>query len=165
VLIPDRISGTLVSALGAASAYVGYGLPPVPGQPVGPSVFPVVIGVGLVACGVMIALGVGRGFEEAAEADLAAVGASQEMPPSAAAPGPLLLALLPPALLVFYALAVETLGFVPTAAAMVAAMVAAFRGSPALVLGLAILAPPVVHLIFYKLLRVPLPAGLLPMPW
>ncbi|NCX23460.1 MAG: tripartite tricarboxylate transporter TctB family protein, partial [Betaproteobacteria bacterium] len=26
-------------------------------------------------------------------------------------------------------------------------------------------APGVIHLIFYKLLRVPLPAGLLPFPW
>jgi putative tricarboxylic transport membrane protein len=30
---------------------------------------------------------------------------------------------------------------------------------------LAIAAPLLVHLVFYKLLRVPLPAGLLPAPW
>ena len=35
-------------------------LPPVPGQQVGPNVFPMVIGIGLVACGVMIAAGIGR---------------------------------------------------------------------------------------------------------
>jgi putative tricarboxylic transport membrane protein len=29
----------------------------------------------------------------------------------------------------------------------------------------ALLAPVGVHLVFYKLLRVPLPDGLLPMPW
>jgi putative tricarboxylic transport membrane protein len=29
----------------------------------------------------------------------------------------------------------------------------------------ALLAPPLVHLAFYKLLRVPLAAGLVPMPW
>lgn len=165
MLVSDRVSGPLVSTLGAASAYVGWRLPPVPGQPVGPSVFPVVIGIGLVACGVMIAMGVGRRFEEAAEADLATVDASQEMPPSAAAPRAVLLALLPPALLVFYSIAVERLGFVPTAAAMVAFMVFAFRGSPRLALGLAVVAPPLVHLVFYKLLRVPLPDGMLPMPW
>jgi putative tricarboxylic transport membrane protein len=28
-----------------------------------------------------------------------------------------------------------------------------------------VLAPIAIHLIFYKLLRVPLPPGLLPMPW
>ena len=32
-------------------------------------------------------------------------------------------------------------------------------------LPLAALAPIAIHLIFSKLLRVPLPAGLLPMPW
>ena len=30
---------------------------------------------------------------------------------------------------------------------------------------LALLAPPLVHLVFYKLLRVPLPPGLLNLPW
>jgi putative tricarboxylic transport membrane protein len=30
---------------------------------------------------------------------------------------------------------------------------------------IAAIAPVLVHLAFYKLLRVPLPAGLLPMPW
>ena len=38
---------------------------------------------------------------------------------------------------------------------------ARWRGS----LLLALLAPPLVHLVFYKLLRVPLPAGLLGLPW
>ena len=34
-----------------------------------------------------------------------------------------------------------------------------------LAIPLAILAPIGIHLIFYKLLRVPLPIGLIPMPW
>jgi putative tricarboxylic transport membrane protein len=32
-------------------------------------------------------------------------------------------------------------------------------------LPVALIAPVVIHLVFYKLLRVPLPAGLVPMPW
>ncbi len=49
----------------------------------------------------------------------------------------------------------------------------AYRLATALALGarlklaipLALIAPVGVHLVFYKLLRVPLPDGLLPMPW
>ena len=37
--------------------------------------------------------------------------------------------------------------------------------SGALALALGIAAPVFIHLVFYKLLRVPLPDGLLPMPW
>jgi len=41
----------------------------------------------------------------------------------------------------------------------------ALRVKPALALVLAIFVPLVIHLIFYKLLRVPLPWGLLPVLW
>ena len=41
----------------------------------------------------------------------------------------------------------------------------AFGARWRLAVPLAILAPLLVHLVFYKLLRVPLPAGLLPAPW
>jgi putative tricarboxylic transport membrane protein len=40
-----------------------------------------------------------------------------------------------------------------------------FGARPRLAVPVALLAPVVVHLVFYKLLRVPLPAGLIPMPW
>ena len=40
-----------------------------------------------------------------------------------------------------------------------------FGARPRLAVPVALLAPIVVHLVFYKLLRVPLPAGLIPMPW
>ena len=73
--------------------------------------------------------------------------------------------LLPPALLFFYMFAVEHLGFVPTAFVIVFALALALGASLRLAAPLAIVAPIVVHLIFAKLLRVPLPAGLLPMPW
>jgi putative tricarboxylic transport membrane protein len=41
----------------------------------------------------------------------------------------------------------------------------AFGAKLRVALPLAAIAPIAIHLIFYKLLRVPLPAGLLPMPW
>ena len=62
--VSDRVTGAMLVALGAASFWGGSLLPPVPGQQVGPNVFPMVIGAALVACGVLIIMGVGRTFEE-----------------------------------------------------------------------------------------------------
>jgi len=162
--LSDRFTGLFLVALGALAAYGGSRLPPVPGQQVGPNVFPLVVGIGLVLCGVMIAFGIGHKFEEEAEADLAA---HSDQPVEAARPNKLagLMALLPPGLLLFYVLASERLGFVPTAFAMVLSVAVALGARLKLALPLAVLAPVGVHLIFSKLLRVPLPAGLLPMPW
>ena len=69
---PTAFTGLFLIALGGVAAYGGSRLPPVPGQQVGPNVFPMVVGAGLVLCGALIALGIGRHFEDEAEADLAA---------------------------------------------------------------------------------------------
>lgn len=151
--LSDRMTGGVLVVLGAAAAYGGSRLPAVPGQDVGPAAFPMLIGGGLVLCGLLIAFGIGQAFEAPEE--------DAEGAPRFAG----LRALLPPALLVFYVLAVDRLGFLPTAAAMVLATALTFGARWRLALPLAIAAPLLVHLIFYKLLRVPLPAGLLPAPW
>jgi putative tricarboxylic transport membrane protein len=163
--LSDRLTGSVLVALGALAAYGGSRLPPVPGQQVGPNVFPMVIGIGLALCGLMIAFRIGQTFEEEAEADLGRLeGVPQE---EAKKPHGLsgLRVLLPPALLLFYVLAVERIGFVPTAALIVLTMALAFGAKLRLAVPLAALAPFGVHLVFYKLLRVPLPSGLVPMPW
>lgn len=163
MLLSDRITGSAVAVLGAAAFFYGSKLPPVPGQQVGPSAFPMVVGAGLVLCGALIVLGIGRHFEEVAEADVAAHATAEELEPLPAWRN--WLALLPPALLVFYALASEALGFLPTAAIMVLTASLAFGARPKLAVPLAIIAPFVINLIFLKLLRVPLPGGILPFPW
>ncbi len=161
--LPDRVTGLFLVGLGAAAAYGGWLLPPVPGQPVGPNVFPLVIGIGLALCGLMIAFGIGHTFEE--EEELVPFEGGQ---PVAAQPRSRLFglrALLPPALLIFYVVAVDRIGFIPTAALIVLATSTALGARLKLSIPLAIAAPIGIHLIFAKLLRVPLPAGLLPMPW
>ena len=60
---------------------------------------------------------------------------------------------------------VDQFGFILTAATMVLVTALTLGASLRLAVPLALLAPVGVHLIFYKLLRVPLPAGWLPMPW
>jgi putative tricarboxylic transport membrane protein len=164
--LSDRITGLVLASLGAVAAWHASKLPPIPGQQIGPAVFPTVIGVGLCICGLLIALRVGRSFEDAAEADLASHQDAPAEPMQGMFGLPVgLNALVPIILLVFYVLAVEKLGFIPVAAIIIGLAALVLRAPPRLALAMAILAPPAIHLVFYKLLRVPLPPGLLPMPW
>jgi putative tricarboxylic transport membrane protein len=167
--LSDRVTGLFMVALGGLAAYGGSRLPPVPGQQIGPDVFPLVVGIGLAICGGLIAVGVGRRYEEEAEADLAKIsGAIATQTSAAVEPSAWwrpLKALVPPALLLFYVLAVDRLGFLPTAAAMVLITSLALGARLRLAIPMAIGAPLLVILIFAKLLRVPLPSGLLPLPW
>jgi len=96
--LPDRVTGLFLVGLGAAAAYGGWLLPPVPGQPVGPNVFPLVIGSGLALCGLAIAFGIGHTFEE--EEEIIPVDGGRATAPTGKLYG--LRALLPPALLLFY---------------------------------------------------------------
>lgn len=154
--LSDRMTGGALVLLGAAAAWGGSRLPAVPGQEVGPAAFPMLIGFGLIACGVMIALGVGRSFE-AEEIEQAHSGSVMDRLG--------LRVLTPPALLLFYVLVAERLGFLLTGAVMVFLGALALRASLRLAIPLAIVAPLLVHLAFYKLLRVPLPEGILGAPW
>ena len=165
--LSDRVTGLFMVALGGLAAYGGSRLPPVPGQQIGPNVFPLVVGIGLVICGGMIAFGVGHHYEQEAEADLAKITGQIA---TATGDGPSgwwrgLKALVPPALLLFYVVAVDRLGFLPTAAVMVLITSVALGARLRLAIPLAIGAPLFVNLVFSKLLRVPLPSGLLPLPW
>lgn len=154
--LSDRITGMVVAGLGALAVYGGTRQPNVPGQDVGPSVFPMVVGFGMLACGIAIALGIGRSFEAPEEVEPGA-------PPQSRLHG--LLALLPPALLIFYVLAVEQLGFLITGALVVLVTSLAMGAKLRLAVPLAVATPPALHLAFAKLLRVPLPEGLLAAPW
>jgi putative tricarboxylic transport membrane protein len=159
--LPDRVTGLFLVGLGGWAAYGGWLLPPVPGQPVGPNVFPLVIGTGLALCGLAIAFGIGHTFEE--EEEIVPFEAGKAPAPQGKLYG--LRALLPPALLLFYVAVADRLGFILTAALIVYVTATALGARLKLSLPLAVLAPIVIHLIFSKLLRVPLPIGLLPMPW
>ncbi len=161
--LSDRITGLFFVGLGGISAYVGSRLPPVPGQEVGPSAFPMVVGGAMALCGAMIALGIGHKFEEDAETDLAAVGMAEPEP--VRAPIYNLRLLVPPALLVFYVVAVDRLGFFVTTGAMVFALCTLLGGRLRLAIPLTLIAPLGMALVFGKLLRVPLPDGLIPLPW
>ena len=151
--LSDRVTGLFLAGLGLAAAWGGSRLPAVPGQDVGPAAFPMLIGGGLLICGVMIAFGIGHSFEVPDEDEPKGFRLAD------------LRALIPPALLLFYMLAVDTLGFMLTAFTIVACSALARGARPRLALPLAVVTPIFVHAVFAKLLRVPLADGILPAFW
>jgi putative tricarboxylic transport membrane protein len=153
----DRVTGLAVAALGVATVVGAVRLPPMPGQPIGPSAFPILIGAALCICGVLVALGVGRSFE-APEAGLTDA-------PSSNQPVAEWRVFIPVALLIFFLLTVNTVGFVPVTALVVLIMAWQLGAKWRSTLLLAAVTPPLIHLIFARLLRVPLASGWLPMPW
>jgi putative tricarboxylic transport membrane protein len=161
--LSDRITGGFLVILGSGTAYAGSLLPPVPGQQVGPNVFPLVCGTLVAICGLLIALGIGRTFEDDAEADFSAHGGVIESQLQRSWLYGLRV-LIPPGLLLFYVVVVDRLGFVPTAAIIAFTISVTLGARLKIAIPVALLSPIGVHLIFYKLLRVPLPDGLLPMP-
>jgi putative tricarboxylic transport membrane protein len=163
--LSDRVTGSTLIVLGSLAIYGASRLPPMPGQDIGPSVFPTVIGAGLALCGAMIAFGIGRSYEDEAEAELAAHQDPRQRIEPAQSRFHGLRALIPIALLLFYVVAADLVGFVPIAAIIIATMALSLGANWKHALPLALIMPPVVHLLFSKLLRVPLPIGILPMPW
>ena len=170
--VSDRVTGLMLAVLGALAYWGGSKLAPVPGQQVGPDVFPMVIGAALVICGVLIFAGIGRTFEE--EEAIVTSASGEVAKADAAEPDRGFVAgllaggwkvLLPPAALFFYYFASEKLGFWLTATVMIFVLAWSQGAKPKWAAILAVLAPMFVHLVFYKLLRVPLPAGILNFPW
>jgi putative tricarboxylic transport membrane protein len=170
--VSDRITGLMLVILGGFVYWGGSKLPPVPGQQVGPDVFPMVIGAALAICGLLIAFGIGRTFEEEEKIVVDENGNAVE---AQALAKPLTRLetficggwkiLVPPTALFFYYFASEKLGFWITAALMIFALAKSQGASLKATLALTVIAPAVVHLIFFKLLRVPLPLGFLKFPW
>jgi putative tricarboxylic transport membrane protein len=153
--INDAVVGACLIALAIAILVHIQAYPLIPGQKYGPALFPGVIAVGLIGCGLLL---VRRGVR--AGRPLVAIAPWMRDPALATN----FLAVC--AVLLFYIAAAGTLGFIPTA---ILCLVALFlklrvRAVPAIIVAVA--ATLVIHTLFYKLLRVPLPWGVLePVLW
>lgn len=152
----DAIFGLLLLVLGSVVLFAIRGYPKIPGQPVGPALFPGLIAVGLCICGLMLLL---RGLRRPRGTWLAFddwIRSPRHVTALAVLLGSV----------VFYIVAANALGFLPTAVIILLALFLVLRVPPARSLLLAVVATLVVHFVFYKLLRVPLPWGLLtPYAW
>jgi putative tricarboxylic transport membrane protein len=149
----DQIGGLVLGILGIASITAAGQLPSIPGQPIGPAVFPVVIGAGLCLCAVLIFFSVGG----------ASLGSQEEY----AYPTPLLLTRLaaPAALLVGYYFLVEPVGFLICGFVLVASAALMMGARLVLAVPLALAATVFIYSIFSSVLRVPLPEGIVSLPW
>jgi putative tricarboxylic transport membrane protein len=152
VKLNDAVFGLLFLLLGAAVLVAIQGYPKIPGQPVGPALFPGLIAAGLCVCGVLL---VARGWRARADHPWLAWEDWVRSPRHVAALAVLLGAIL------FYILAADKLGFLPAAALVLLSLFLVLKVPPGRAVVIAVIAALVVHFAFYKLLRVPLPWGVL----
>ena len=148
----DAVFGLLLIALGTAVLVAVQGYPKIPGQPVGPALFPGLIAAGLCIAGLLL---IARGLRHRGQQPWLAWDDWVRSPRHALA----LLVLL--GSVMFYIVAAEVLGFLPTAAIILMVLFLVLRVRPVLALVIALVAALLVHTAFYKLLKVPLPWGLL----
>ncbi len=148
----DALSGCLLAILAIAVLIAISGYPSIPGQNVGPAAFPGTIAVLLLGCSGLL---IWRGLRDGRGEGLVRFG------PWIASPRHALNVLLVLGSLLFYILAADFIGFIPIGVIILSAMFFGFGVRPALILPVAILSTLIIHTIFYKLLRVPLPWGLM----
>ena len=153
----NAIFGAILLALGGLVLAVVRGYPGMPGQQVGPALFPGLIAAGLCIGGAML---LAKGWRERHAVAWVRLNAW------AASPRHVLAAALVVGAVLFYIFASEWLGFLPTAAISLLALMLAMRVPPGRAVLIALIATLVIHAAFYKLLRVPLPWGVLtPIAW
>jgi putative tricarboxylic transport membrane protein len=159
--VSDTIFGAIFVTLGLLVLWSASGLPNIPGQDVGPAAFPSLLAVLLAGCGALLAV---RGVKTPAGPGPAGPGWIAFDPWTRSWPH-LRNALTLIAGLVFYVLCSETLGFHICAILILTALLLSLQVGLPQALVVATGATLVVHLIFYKGLKVPLPWGLLPVLW
>ncbi len=143
--------------------------PPAPGQPYSSALFPglAAVGLGITALFVIVmSLRAGNAAETTAtEANPVEDDAPQLVDErSPLARGIAIAATI--AAIVFYMLAVEWLGFIITGTIILAVLMGVFGVRRMAILPIAIITTLLIHAAFYKLLKVPLPWGLLqPFAW
>lgn len=146
----DALIGAVLIVLATAIGFHIRGFPEMPGQKFGAALFPGLIAAGLLVCGLMLFV---RGVRSG---DRLVV-----MVPWMRMPQQVANFLLVCALLVFYILASNALGFVLCGVIILMALFLKLAVPPLRAAIVAVVATLIIHALFYKLLRVPLPWGVL----
>lgn len=174
--LPDWLIGAVLFALAMIVLWHVRTFPDIPGQQYGAALFPglAAAGLGIAALGLMVTGLLHRGRAAPRRSDPLGeieAQAQAEATREAGGAGPMtgrrwLALLLSVGSIVFYIVAAESLGFILTGILILVAMMGAYGSRPALIVPVAIVATLLVHTGFYKLLRVPLPWGVLqPIAW
>lgn len=148
----DAIFGLILFVLGATILFVVQAFPKIPGQQVGPALFPGLIAVGLCVCGVLL---MANGWRQRASVPWVAMEDWVRSPRHVLAFFVLL------GSIVFYMLVAGALGFLPTAVIILTVLFYVLKVPLGRSLLIAVIAALAIHFAFYKLLRVPLPWGVL----
>lgn len=146
--ISDTLSGGLLLLFGGSVVAYAWTFPSAPGHSLGSGVFPMLIGGGLALAGALL---VRAGWKRHEPARLEWVAGRQ---PRLALNGALVVGSL-----IFYALVVDTVGFFITAFVFLAGLFLAFGVSRRWIAPIAAAVTIGLHIMFYTLLRVPLPWG------
>ncbi len=150
--LSDRLSGLVAIALGLAVVLYARTFPPMPGQDIGPSLFPTLIGLGFAGFGAWIALTDVRARDRGPWIGFDAWTGRPRMVANA---------LVVIVATVAFIVVVTPLGFFLTSTLFLAGLTVAFGGSRVWAVPAAVLVTLVIHYAFYTLLRVPLPWGVL----
>jgi putative tricarboxylic transport membrane protein len=159
----DRWVGAGTTALAVAVLWSASSFPNVPGQKLGASTLPLIIGAALLVCGLLLVL---RSLSAARYVKPIAPVVHNPLLPELAAPDGPTESIAPSmgilAAIVLYIVAADALGYLLVApvSLLIAQVSLRVRWLPAI--GWSLLAAVVVHLVFYKLLKVPLPWGIVP---
>jgi putative tricarboxylic transport membrane protein len=159
--IHDILSGLLLLALALAIGIDIQSYPVIPGQNIGPGAFPGLLAFLLAICAVILMV---KGWRSRAQStEHQAWFIAGDWLQSRLHLRNFFVTL---GCLLFYILASETLGFLICAPLILMAMFGALGVKPKWIVPLAVCISLVIHTIFYKGLRVPLPWGiLLPLQW
>jgi putative tricarboxylic transport membrane protein len=142
----DRSVGLVLTLLALLVLFSASQFPDVPGQKIGAGFLPLLVGVGLLCCGVAL---VWRSRRQLAPPE--AQRATEQVRPALVVAGAMVL----------YGLAADSLGFLLVAPVVLLMVFRALQVSWRVSLLSALVGTLVVHLVFYKLLRVPLPWGVI----
>ncbi|MEP6874179.1 MAG: tripartite tricarboxylate transporter TctB family protein [Burkholderiales bacterium] len=154
----DTVWGAVLVALAAALLWHVRGFPTMPGQHVGPAALPTGLAIGLGLCGAILLV---RSLRASARR-----GRWVELPEWFASPPQVRAFGVLVGVNLLYLFGVQKLGFVIVGVVYLAALMWALRVRPSRALPIAIVMTLLIHYCFYKLLKVPLPWGVLqPLAW
>ncbi|MGA8514756.1 MAG: tripartite tricarboxylate transporter TctB family protein [Burkholderiaceae bacterium] len=148
----DAVFGLLLTVFGLAILFAIRNFPSIPGQSVGPALFPGMIATGLCIGGVLLMV---QGWR------VRRVVPWVSWQDWVRSPRHVLALVLLVASVVFYMLAAQRLGFLICAPVILTALFVVLRVPLGRAVLVAVVASLVIHFAFYKLLRVPLPWGIL----
>ena len=154
----DTLIGVALGIFSVIVFIMAQAFPVIPGQNFGASLFPTVISVGLFICALLLVVQGVRGRASGRPRHVRA--------PWLRDPRAVWRFLLVPASLVFYFELAGTLGFLPCSFILLCVLLLAFGVRWLRAVLVALISVLVIHFMFYSVLKVPLPWGLLePFAW